>query len=471
MAKASNRKKSASGMSKYPPAYVGIAETAGKQAAVKSRSKTIEIRAELDPELYAAALLATGQAHASAGNFKLALASLQRSLVFHLELYGDNHASVIDCRLHLAEALRRLANLGAAREMIEAALQSARANSGASSIQVGLVLNEWAALELHFNNLKAAVPAAEESLRRLTETQDPRRTLPMDTLARIHAARGQYAEARTLYLAMQPIDAATFLGTNHPRYVAHLHNHATVLQALGETTQAVKAFKKVAESVEKLYGDSYPDLPAVYANLGRLEQSRKKFDAAQEHYERARKLSKSLLGEKHPFFGYDLANLGRLALDRGDAKAAQDYLNQAVAIYRKAYDRPHTYLASALTFLAYARLELNKPEQARKAADEAVALWEEIADLCADRMGSAGACDRAFARVLNDAAQAACRAKGAGLQAVVCKESAMLNDKLQKGDIRRGLLAILVKRGWLNHYSPAAVAEGASLQQPGATAA
>jgi len=471
MAKASKRRKGTSGSTKYPLAYISIAgpSSTAKRADVKG-SKAVGIDPAQDPELYATALLASGQAHAAAGNFQLALAPLQSSLDFHIKLYGENHASIIDCRLSLAEALRRLANLSAAREMIEAALKLARSNSGASSIQLGLVLNELAALELHFNNFRAAQPAAEESKRKLKEAGDPRQTLPMDTLARIHSTRGQYAEARAIYIEMEKLDAATFLGTNHPRYVAHLHNHATVLQADEDTAGAVQAFKKVAASIEKLYGDSSSDLPAVYANLGRLEQSRNKLAAAEKHYERARKLSKHLLGEKHPFYGYDLANLGRLALDREDAKGAQEYLNQAIAIYRKAYDRPHAYTASALTFLAYTLLDLNKLEPARKAADEAVALWESIGDLCDDRAGDAGACNRAFAQALLDAAEAACRTKGAERQGVMCKDSGMLNEKLPKSDIRRRLLAILVERGLITEHQHSAGSGGTPQTPVGATA-
>jgi tetratricopeptide (TPR) repeat protein len=435
---------------KYPAATISI-ERSGK-AAMRPEGKKhqkLEIDAALDPELYGTALLAAGEAQAAAGSFSQAAASFQMALDFHIQLYGETHALIVDCRLHLAEALRRIADLKGARAAIEAAEQLARTGKGISTIQLGLVLNELAALELHFNNLKAALPAALESQRLLEEAGDPRRTLPMDTLARIHCARGQFEAARGIYLEMQAIDSATFLGTNHPRYIAHLHNLATVLQSLGEAAYAVKAFKKVAESIEKLYGESYPDLPTVYANLGRLEQNRKKFAAAEEHFERARKLTKKLLGEKHPFYGYDLANLGRLALDREDAKQAEKYLSEAVAIYLKAYDRPHVYLASALTFLAYAQLDLHKPEAARKSADEAVALWEQIAELCADRAGDAGACDRAFAKVVADAAQAACSnpTKDGAENSIVCAHWDTLDGKLQKGDIRRRLLTLLVARG------------------------
>jgi tetratricopeptide (TPR) repeat protein len=366
-------------------------------------------------------------------------------------LYGEAHAFIIDCRLFLAEALRRIADLKGARTMIESALQLARAGKGVSSIQLGLVLNELAVLELHFNNLKAALPAALESRDLLAAASDPRRTLPMDTLARIHYARGQFEAARDIYLQMQDVDSATFLGKEHPRYVAHLHNLATALQSLGEVAAAVKAFKSVAESIEELYGESYPDLPTVYANLGRLEQNRKKFEAAEEHFERARKLTKKLLGEKHPFYGYDLANLGRLALDRDEPKQAEKYLSEAVAIYRKAYDRPHVYLASALTFLAFAQLDLHKPEAARKSAEEAIALWEQIAELCTDRAGDAGACDRAFAKVIADAARAACNCTKQGTQenTIICMNWDTLDGKLQKGDIRRRLLALLIARGYV----------------------
>lgn len=451
MAKVKRRAKSASGMTKYPPAFIdfGEATTGSRKRAGTGRSTSVRIDAAVDPELYANTLLAKGVALNSAGDFQQALGWLRSSLDFHIDLYGADHASIIDCRLHLAEALRRLGRFSDARAMIETAVRRARDAKGASGIQLGLVLNELAALELDHSDLIKAVPAAEESRRLLEAAADPHRTLPMDTLARAHMARGQNAQARQLYEQMLPVDAATLLQTSHPRHIAHLHNHATVLQALGEATAAAKAFKKVIDLIEDLHGDSFPDLGAVYANLGRLEQNRKRFDEAEEHFERALELSAKLLGKKHAAFGYDLANLGRLALDRDDPKTAVRFLRDALAVYQEAFEgKPHAYIASALTFLAYALLALGKSDEAKRTIELAIQMWHKLADLCEDKLGDAGMCDRAFAQVLHDCTDAACKATKAA-PAVVAQagDSSVLNDKLQKGDIRRRLLAALTKKG------------------------
>jgi tetratricopeptide (TPR) repeat protein len=413
----------------------------------------VKIDASLDPELYAGALLATGLAHTAAGSYEQARTWLQSSLDFHVQVFGPEHASIIDCLVHLAEALRRLGKLDAAREHIKRAVRLARTGKGSSSIQLGLALNELAALELHHNNLIAAFPAAEESKRLLEAADDPRRTLPTGTLALIHFARGEFAEARAIYEELLRSSAKLYLGVNHPRYVAHLHDFATVLQAQGELPGAAKEFKKVIASIKQLYGDSYPDLAAVYANLGRLEQSRKKFADAQTHFVAAQKLSKKLLGEQHPFYGYDLANLGRLALDQGNAKVALGFLNEALDIYRNAFQgEAHVYTASALTFLGYALLDLNKPEAAKKAVEEAVQQWQRIAALCNDQAGDAGACDRAFAKILLECTDAACKSKKDPVL-LHSDDSSTLDGKLQAGDIRRRLLSILSKKGLIQQHS------------------
>jgi tetratricopeptide (TPR) repeat protein len=468
MAKVTARAKSASGSSQYQPAYISIGDVVpgGKRAG---RSAAVRIDAAIDPELYASTLLAKGVALNSAGDFQQALPCLQSSLVFHQQLYGADHASIIDCQLHLAEAQRRSGNLRAARQTIESAVERSRAHKGASSIQRGLVLNELAALELVHTDLIRAVPAAEESRRLLEAALDPHRTLPMDTLARAHSARGQYEQARALYEEMLKIDSATFLQTSHPRYIAHLHNFATVLQAQGDITAAAKAFKKVAQLIEDLYGDTFPDLSAVYANLGRLEQNRKRFDDAEEYFEKALEISEELLGKKHAGYGYDLANLGRLALDRDDPKTAQRFLRDALATYAQAFEgKAHAYTASALTFLAYAQLQLKQADGAKQSIDQAAAMWDELAKQCEDRLGDAGACDRAFAKILGDCTEAArISAKATAPLAVPC-DSALLDDKLQKHDIRRRLLKLLAKRGLIK---AGAAARGNPTSAPGVAAA
>jgi tetratricopeptide (TPR) repeat protein len=447
MAKVKARANSASGSSKYLPAFISVGRPESNSKRVGAgRPAAVRIDAAVDPELYASTLLAKGVALNSAGDFQQALSCLQASLDFHIRLYGKDHASIIDCQLHLAEAQRRLDKFSAAHATIEAAVQRARAGKGASSIQLGLVLNELAALALHQNNLIAAVPAAEESRRLLEDAVDPHRTLPMDTLARAHIARGQLAEARALYEQMLPVDANTLLQNSHPRYIAHLHNQATVLQALGEVTAAARAFKKVAELVVQLYGDSFPDLSAVYANLGRLEQGRKHFDDAEEYFEKALEVSEKL-GKKHAGYGYDLANLGRLALDRDDPKTAQGFLRNALSAYASAFEgKPHPYTASALTFLSYAQLALKKADEAKKSIEQAIQMWQQLAALCDNQLGDAGACDRAFAKVLLDCTNAACQSKQAAPVLMQSCDSTMLKGKLQKGDIRHRLLGALAKK-------------------------
>jgi len=452
------RAKSASGSSRYQPAFISIGDAAqsGKRAGA-GRSTAVRIDAAVDPELYASTLLAKGVGLNSAGDFQQALGWLESSLDFHVRLYGKEHASIIDCRLHLAEAQRRLGNLNSARQTIEAAVERARGEKGASSIQLGLVLNELAALELARTDLIRAVPAAEESRSLLEAAGDPHRTLPMDTLARAHAARGQYEQARALYEQILKIDAATFLQTSHPRYIAHLHNFATVLQAQGEVGAAAKAFRKVAELIEELYDGTFADLSAVYANLGRLEQNRKHFDEAEEYFEKALEVSEELLGKKHASYGYDLANLGRLALDRDDPKNAQRFLQDALNVYETAFEgKPHAYSASALTFLAYAQIRLDQVKPAKKSIQRAIDVWNELAAMCNEQLGNAGACDRAFANVLLECTSAvAGKAQKAAPALVQDSDSATLKDKLQKHDIRRRLLAVLTKQGLIQENKTA----------------
>jgi eukaryotic-like serine/threonine-protein kinase len=447
MAKHSVRSKGKrSATSQTPVTKLSLAFPKGAKPGLAGNS-TLQIDPTCEPEIYAAVLDAIGQAHLASGEYGKAHEILDFSLSFHLKLYGTAHASLIDSRLHLASVLRRLGKLAEARELIVTALHRAREGyaAGASSIQLGLALNELAALEFQSSNWEKAENLAEESQQLLRDAKDPHVTLPMDTLARLHSMRGAHAAAEIVYQQMVAIDKDTVLGVEHPRYAAHLHNLATVLYLQGKLPAAARHFDKVQALLLKAHGPFNPDLADVYANLGRLEQDRGNCAKASEYFNLALSVNRKIRGPQHAFVGYDLANLGRLALEQGQAKAAVRHLSNAVDIFQAFYrQQPHLYTANALMFLGIALLEAQDPCEARIKLKESIGMWRLLAGNCKSNRGIAGQCDEKFASLALSCAEAACaESKQFTAVNIPSQDAETLARGLQKRDLRMRLL-----RGW-----------------------
>jgi len=405
---------SAAGM---PAVLVGLsaipagAKKGTRQPPSRQPTERVEISLPLEPELYCEILDAAGLASLALGDYMKARRQLKVSLDLHVKLFGPTHPLVADSKLHLATVLRRLGETDAARKLIDEAFGIIRGNGSDSTIQGGLALNELGALELQQDNLDAARSAASDSVGVLQKFSDPHVTLPMDTLARVQSACGDRAGAEVTYRAMLKIDGRTFLGVDHPRYAAHLHNLATVQQALGKLDAAAKSYSQVVELLIRLYGKSHPDLADVYANQGRLQQQIGDLGKALKSYQRALDLNRKLRGTHHPYVGYDLANLARLALQKGDARGATGLLTQALKLYRKKLPPVHGFIASALTFLGAALIELGRYAEAAKALHEAVEIWTQLFAKCIGASCDDLKASLAFATIAHNCAMAGMNGK------------------------------------------------------------
>jgi eukaryotic-like serine/threonine-protein kinase len=365
----------------------------------KGRDRKLGIAVGTEPELYAVLLDSVGLVHLTEGDYVSARTAFTKALELNLALFGPRHPSVVDNQLNLAMVFRRLGDVGAAREIIHAALAVIREGNATSAIQEGLLLNELGALELQVNNLAEAEEAATDSERILRASNDPRFTLAMDTQARIKSSCGDHAAAEALYRQMLPVDSQTFLGTRHPRHVAHLHNLATVLQAQGNLGAAKKTYAQTVSLIIELHGRSHPDLADVYANLGRVLQQMGDLAEARRNYLRALELNKTLRGPDHPYVGYDLANLGRLALQNDRPADAEKLLKKALAIYRPKLPQVHGFIAAALNFLGAALIQLGRPDEAEPVLLEALQIWDELAKRCSASECAVMVTDRCFGAI------------------------------------------------------------------------
>jgi tetratricopeptide (TPR) repeat protein len=109
----------------------------------------------------------------------------------------------------------------------------------------------------------------------------------VSNLADVHRKKGQYAQARELYLsALRKVCSPTLP-------VANLSaSDSNLLQA------------------EQTYGLNHPHVAELCNNLGMLEKKEGKYEEALQHYRTALRIATHFFGKQHPSVGMYLTNLG-----------------------------------------------------------------------------------------------------------------------------------------------------------------
>lgn len=353
--------------------------------APPATSTSLAIDANQHPELYATLLDAIGCAHLSLGNYENARLILDLALTIRIRLFGHHHPLVAESKNHLASALRRLGDLEEAEDLLDEARRVNIKVFGKASLPVAADLNELAALYVDASRLKEADRAAVEGRKIYDKWQDRRATLLMDTQARVREMCSDYVAAEKIYDKALTIDRSTYLGTDHPRYITHAHNRATVLLAQGKLVRAEAEFRKTIASYLHIYGSDYPGLADAYSSLGRTLAEQSNYSAAQAEFLKALDLDIRRRGPRHAYVGYDKVNLARTEFEIGNAAAAEILLVEALDIYARALPKIHGYVASALTTLGLVYISQGRYAEAKKVLQRAIEIWKQLLAQCTAR--------------------------------------------------------------------------------------
>src|SRR2546428_6272353 len=99
--------------------------------------------------------------------------------------------------------------------------------------------------------------------------QDPRLGTSLNSLGRLYAAQGRYAEAEPLYAKALAVWESTW-GPEHPAVAKALDNLAALHYAQGRYAEAEPLYKRALEIKTKALGPAHPDLATTEHNLGSL---------------------------------------------------------------------------------------------------------------------------------------------------------------------------------------------------------
>ncbi|QDU68175.1 protein kinase domain-containing protein [Engelhardtia mirabilis] len=327
--------------------------------ALFSRGEVYHYEGELEPvEAYYAEALALREANLPPGDLLIA---------HNLDVLGRLYRDLGDPQ-HMLRA----------RELAQRA-QTMRIEGGADAMARSESLQSLGFLAMAEGDLDGARDLIEQALAMREELPSERFRVPelRHTLASLHSARGELAEAEAFY--RQGVEESRRIFGERHVFVAHnLSGLAFCLQAQGELERAEATFVEALDLIPN------PDSPIgrqVRNGLAFVKQDRGDLDGAEEIYRDLVAASARRLGADHAMTLVHRNNLASLLLDRGDVEGAVEIMSEVVAAHGRAgLETPDRALA--VRNLANYLGQLGRQE-------ESVMRFEEYLELCGKIFGEA----------------------------------------------------------------------------------
>ncbi|HKU16901.1 MAG TPA: tetratricopeptide repeat protein [Steroidobacteraceae bacterium] len=338
-------------------------------------------------ELAATIADAIGQALLNRGFVPQAKALIEQAFKIRKSFLGPDHPATAASFTSRARVARNEGALELAEQHSRAAVAINSRVFGQRSFPVAQSLNELARIQLQRSELSAAEMSASEALGAVEElhleSKDLLVSRLLDTLARVHQARGEYGQAAELYTRALALDLRQ-VGETHPEYLTHLTNFATVKEAQGNLQEAADAYSRLIAAYEELGLPEHPNRIDAESNLGAVLLALKKHDQAKSHLDTALRLGEQVRGPAHYLVGKDYVLRGRYFFEspaRNDDAALKDFAT-ALAIYegdgqRAATLSPiHTHIGEALTWKGRVLLETRaESPETETVLRRAVSIW------------------------------------------------------------------------------------------------
>jgi tetratricopeptide (TPR) repeat protein len=360
-----------------------------------------------DPGARAAELHEEAIALREAGSFAEAEAACRKAVAIFEQSEGlesPNLASALVEQGRLLELLDRLAEAGPAieraldilRPLVDKATRVGEIDPAADSDPA--VEEELVRLTVRAEAARAStyrcggrLAEAEAGCRRalaLAEARlppnDPLVAEALNGLGVVHKFQGRYAEAEPLYRRALTIaedtgqedDAATLLhnlgglahargdfttgeplarrsvemrealwGVNHPTTAADRAAWGALLEGIGRTAEAERAYCQALAVFEDRLGSRSLEAASALTALGAVQHSRHALDDAERSYRRSLDIRETTLGPRHFDLALTLNNLAMLLIDRGARTEAAAMLSRAQQIFASELgpDHPHTH--------------------------------------------------------------------------------------------------------------------------------
>jgi CHAT domain-containing protein/Tfp pilus assembly protein PilF len=245
----------------------------------------------------------------------------------------------------------QIADIHAARPLVERALALAERMPGAEPLEVAAVRRELATILQRAREHASAVTHYEQvaaAFETALGADHPATAEMWSSLAATYAHVGQRTKAEPLAQRALAVTEQA-LGPEHPQVVLCLITLANLRQDAQDLDRAEELLRRAIAIIEKT-GPDY-QMTVVLNNLGQILIERQQFEQADPLLRRSLEIQEKT-GEEGVSIAITLQNLGITARQRRDYAKAEEYYLRALALRRQTLGPDHQDIAMNLNNLA-----------------------------------------------------------------------------------------------------------------------
>lgn len=293
----------------------------------------------------------------------------------------ENALLLANLALFRGKFLQSFDQYAPARRLYVRSLALQRKIHGKEHLEVAEPLNDLASLYAAQGNYTKAEQYYIRTLRIRRQhglpDSDPDVTKTAAGLARLYQYQGKYAQAEELFL--QSLQAIKSSGaTDEPFDLAMVYNNLAVLYRIQQkNTLAEGYYHKALNIWEHVLGKEHAYVATVTSNLGELYHTQGRYIDAEKTHLRALKIRRNVFGEEHPDVAQSLHNLAAVFHSEGRYEEAQKFYRLTLAIQEKFLGKQHPVTATSLCNLSELCRLRKKYEEAERLGQDALTIRKQ----------------------------------------------------------------------------------------------
>jgi len=283
------------------------------------------------------------------GEFKSALAVLQRNLELALKKIGEQQPYVADIYNNLGAVYGELADYDRAIVFHNKSLALSRQLYGEEHASVARSYNNLANAIGDKGDLEKANELYAKALnlrRKLYGDEHPRVATTYLNMGTVYVLEGDYDQALACFNRAWAIWQKK-LGANHPNSALAQLNMGLVYYQQGNYAEALAHHNQALEIYQQVSGENSFDAGDCYGNIGSVYLELGNYRDAIDFFNRSLTILRNEVGENHPTTTVRYNNLGETYYRQGDYEQALVFHQKDLAIQLKLHGERHWDVARA----------------------------------------------------------------------------------------------------------------------------